>query len=60
MEKCDEYQAVIDKAVLAIDKLVESTNPSALFGIFGEKDLLQTLQVIENDKENFADVYKHW
>lgn len=57
IERCDMYQNIFDEALASVETLVKDTNPSSLYGIFGEKDLAQTMTVIETDKENLLAEY---
>lgn len=58
LERCDNFQNLFDDAIASIDKLVKETNPSSLFGIFGDKDLNLTMTSIEADKENLSAEYQ--
>ena len=57
-DRCDEFQNLFDEVISSVDKLVKDTNPSTLFGIFGEKDLSQTTTAIETDKGTLLKDYQ--
>lgn len=57
LERCDDFQRIFNEAIHSMEMMVRETNPSDLFGIFGNKELLQTRVAIEADEDMLVKEY---
>lgn len=58
IERCDEIQRIISDALQKIDTVAKDTDPTQLFGIFGDKELKQTIAAIDSDKDSSLNQYQ--
>lgn len=59
LERCDDMQRVFTEALRSTETMVRDTNPTELFGIFGNKELMQSRIAIESDSENLIAEYQN-
>lgn len=58
IEKCDNIQLIFMDALRTMETMVKETDPSVLYGIFGNKELLQSRVAIEADTESLLSEYQ--
>lgn len=51
LERCDNFQRILNEALQSVEEVVRELNPSDQFGVFDTKDLQLTYTAIETDSE---------
>ena len=58
IERSEEIQRLLNDALKIAENIVKESNPSEKFGIFGSKELSQTLIAIESDQDSLMAEYQ--